>query len=146
MPRLPRTLTMAPLTLGLAVVATACVVAQTPRTTSAATAASPARPAPAPAGPMDTVLFGLGSSNEGERLFGQECAFCHVGKATGTMMLGRRLGKDQAELVRRTDLDPDYVKAVVRNGLVNMPPFSRVELSDAELDKIAAYLARKRRK
>lgn len=109
-------------------------------------AETPPAPAVAPAkgpGPLDTVLFGLGSKDEGERLFGQECAFCHVGKATGTMMLGRRLGKDQAELVRRTDLEADYVKAVVRNGLLNMPAFSRVEVTDAELDKIAAYLSRK---
>jgi mono/diheme cytochrome c family protein len=33
---------------------------------------------------------------------------------------------------------------VVRNGLMNMPAFSRVEVTDAELDKIAAYLARKK--
>lgn len=97
------------------------------------------------ASPITTATFGLGSKNEGERLYGQECAICHVGKATGTMMLGRRLGKDQAELHKRTDLDPDFVKAVVRNGLVNMPPFSRVEVTDSELDKIAAWLARKDR-
>lgn len=97
-------------------------------------------------GPMDTVLFGLESKDDGERLFGQECAFCHVGKTTGTMMLGRRLGKEQAELVMRTDLEPDYVKAVVRNGLMNMPPFSRIEVTDAELDKIATYISRKGRK
>lgn len=95
--------------------------------------------------PVSNATFGLGSKNEGERLFGQECAFCHVGKAIGTMMLSRRLGKDQAELHKRTDLDPDFVKAVVRNGLVNMPPFSRVEVTDEELDKIATWLARKDR-
>lgn len=103
-------------------------------------AAKPSTAAPSPA--MNTVLFGLGSNDNGERLFGEECAFCHVGKTTGAMMLSRRLEPDQADITRRTDLDVDYVKAVVRNGLVNMPPFSRVELTDAQLDEIAAYLTR----
>lgn len=104
-------------------------------------------PAPAPGGgsPIKTALFGADASDEGERLFGRECAFCHVGKATGTMMLERRLGKENAELIHRTDLQADYVKAVVRNGLMNMPPLSRVEVTDAELDAIAAYLARDKR-
>jgi cytochrome c5 len=91
----------------------------------------------------DVATFGAQSADEGERLYGRECAFCHVGRNTGAMMLGRRLGKDKAELHRRTDLDPGYVKAVVRNGIVNMPPLSKVEVTDQELDRIAAYLARK---
>lgn len=135
MNRIARTLAALPLFAAIALAASACGSAEAPP--------PQASPAPKGPGPMDTVLFGLGSKDEGERLFGQECAFCHVGKATGTMMLGRRLGKDQAELVKRTDLDADYVKAVVRNGLMNMPAFSRVELTDVELDRIAAYLSRK---
>lgn len=107
-------------------------------------------PAKAPgAGPMpqsQVVTFGLGSTNEGERLYGQECAFCHAGRNTGTIMLGRRMDPAQAELHKRTDLQADYVKAVVRNGLVNMPPLSKVELPDEELDKIAAWLAREGQK
>lgn len=104
------------------------------------------QPAPPPVGQYGVVTFGQGAKDEGERLFGQECAFCHVGpRNTGTFMLERRLGKDKGELARRKDLDADYVKAVVRNGLVNMPAFSRVELTDAELDKVAAWLARKKK-
>lgn len=88
------------------------------------------------------VMFGSTSSDEGERLYGRECAFCHAGNNTGTIMLGLRMDKAKAELHKRDDLNADYVKAVVRNGIVNMPPFSKVELTDEELDKIAAYLAR----
>lgn len=107
-------------------------------------------PTPAPGGaggakgpsPIAAVMFGSGSRDQGEALFGRECAFCHVGKSTGALMLGRRLGKENADLTKRTDLQADYVKAVIRNGLVNMPPFSRVELTDAEADAIAVYLAR----
>jgi mono/diheme cytochrome c family protein len=91
-------------------------------------------------------LYGAKSANPGERLFGQKCAFCHIGPSTGKFMLARRLPKDQAELPSRRDLTADYVKAVVRNGLVNMPTFTRVELSDPELAQIADWLARKGRK
>lgn len=118
-------------------------------TAACGTADKPAAPAPsaapAPVSAIGSALYGADSPVEGQRLFGRECAFCHVGKTTGAMMLGRRLGKDQADLTRRTDLEADYVKAVVRNGLVNMPAFSRVELTDAELDKVAGWLARKQR-
>ena len=136
MPRIRHTLAGFPLFLLAVLAVGGCGSAETPPPHANGSA-------PPAGSPMDTALFGLGSRDEGERLFGQECAFCHVGKATGTMMLGRRLGQEQAELVRRTDLDPDYVKAVVRNGLLNMPPLSKVELTDTELDKIAAYLSDK---
>lgn len=90
---------------------------------------------------IEAVTFGLKSENAGERLFGQKCAFCHVGKNTGTTMLKRRLDKSQpAELHKRTDLEPDYVRTVVRNGLVNMLSAQRAELSDADLDAIAQWL------
>lgn len=115
--------------------------------TAACRQEAPAPTAPAAAGPkgpgaIEVAMFGAGSSDKGEELFGRECAFCHVGKSTGGLMLGRRLGKENADLTKRTDLQADYVKAVIRNGLMNMPAFSRVELTDAEADSIAAYLTR----
>ncbi|MPT47562.1 MAG: cytochrome c [Sphingobium sp.] len=96
---------------------------------------------------ITTATFGRDSKDEGERLFGKECAFCHVGTSTGSFMLNRRLPDDQkgnADLNKRSDLEADYVKAVARNGLVNMPAFSKIEISDEDLDKIANYLARKK--
>lgn len=96
-----------------------------------------------PLSAIGTATFGRDSADEGERLFGEKCAFCHAGKSTGAMMLGRRLEKEQpAELHKRKDLDADYVKQVVRMGMNNMPPFTRVELTDDQLDKVAAYLTR----
>jgi len=95
------------------------------------------------ASPIVTATFGRASGDAGERLFGEKCAFCHVGKSTGAMMLRRRLDESQpAELHKRTDLSADYVKQVVRVGMNNMPYFNRVELPDDQLDAIAAYLAR----
>lgn len=47
-----------------------------------------------------------------------------------------------AALPDRTDLLADYVKHVVRNGLSIMPRARKTEISDVELDAIAAYLTR----
>ena len=80
--------------------------------------------------------------NEGEKLFRACCGYYHLEGGTGTYMLGRRLGKDRALLAERTDLTPDYVKKIVRVGLNSMPPHTRIEVPDAELDLIAAFIAR----
>jgi (+)-pinoresinol hydroxylase len=83
----------------------------------------------------------------GHLAFERACAVCHgTGPAKpGTRALrAKYAGKLPALLERRTDLQPDYVKYIVRHGVSVMPPFRKTELSDAELDSIAAYLARKR--
>ena len=84
MSRFTRTLLAAPILAAALFAASACGSVETQPPQSGPTTTPPSA--------MDTVLFGLGSQDEGERLFGQECAFCHVGSSTGTMMLGRRLG------------------------------------------------------
>ncbi|WDF75119.1 c-type cytochrome [Novosphingobium sp. KACC 22771] len=116
-----------------------------------AAAQGPSAPKSANATPIATtalgaIFYGAQSANPGEKLFGQKCAFCHIGPSTGKFMLARRVPKGQAELPDRRDLTADYVKAVVRNGLVNMPTFTRVELTDRELAQVADWLARKGRK
>jgi mono/diheme cytochrome c family protein len=99
------------------------------------------------------ALFVLGASriaaddspqrlDEGKKLFHDRCGYCHLAGGTGTIMLGRRLGKDKALLEERTDLTQDYIRHVVRAGIGSMPPHNRVELPDSELDSIAEYLAR----
>jgi mono/diheme cytochrome c family protein len=45
-------------------------------------------------------------------------------------------------LEERTDLTPDTVRHFVRNGVSVMPFFRKTEISDAELEALAAYLAR----
>lgn len=77
----------------------------------------------------------------GERAFHARCGYCHETGGTGTMMLERRLGSAKALLAGRTDLKAPYVRGVVRRGLKSMPAISRVEVTDAELDRIAAFLA-----
>src|SRR6202050_5178756 len=79
---------------------------------------------------------------QGNRLFHARCGYCHLAGGTGTIMLGRRLGKDRALLESRTDLTPEYVKKITRVGLNSMPPHTRIEVPDSELDLIAAYITR----
>jgi cytochrome c5 len=94
---------------------------------------APATPNPAPAPPKP--------GSPGEATFLAKCRYCHVEMGPGTLTLAKRLGPDQALLARRADLQADYVKAVVRNGLNTMPAINRVEVSDKELDTIATWLA-----
>ncbi len=90
-----------------------------------------------------THAAGAGPAN-GAALFQEKCVMCHGVMGMGTGLLARRLGPDQpAELAKRTDLDRDYVLAVVRAGLGNMPAIPRGEVSDPQLGLIADYLTRK---
>jgi mono/diheme cytochrome c family protein len=79
---------------------------------------------------------------EGNKLFHARCGYCHLAGGTGTIMLGRRLGNDRALLEQRTDLTTAYVKKITRVGINGMPPHTRIEVPDSELDLIAAYIAR----
>lgn len=86
---------------------------------------------PAGAGPTD-----------GHDLFEEKCAMCHGPGGMGTALLARRMDPKVAELEKRTDLTPDYIRAAVRTGIGNMPWISRGEVSDAQLAAISAYLAK----
>lgn len=84
-------------------------------------------------------------TQSGAQLFEQKCGICHFAGKTGAQMLERRLGKERALLAERRDLATVYIHTVVRHGLAGMPPLTRVELPDAELEAIAAYLTRQQR-
>jgi mono/diheme cytochrome c family protein len=74
------------------------------------------------------------------------CSACHgIGPEARpgyTALQARYKGALPAALPDRTDLVADYVKYLVRNGLSIMPRARKSEISDAELDAIAAYLTR----
>jgi mono/diheme cytochrome c family protein len=76
----------------------------------------------------------------GQAAFVHRCAMCHREGQTGAFILARRLGKEKSLLEQRTDLQPAYIRQVVRAGLVNMPRLSRVEMPDPDLDGVIAYL------
>ena len=108
-------------------------------TTSAAIGVSVARPLlPRPRQAAEAAR----KLDEGEKLFHARCGYCHLAGGTGTIMLGRRLGKDRTLLEQRSDLTAEYVKKITRVGLNSMPPHTRIEVPDSELDLIAAYIAR----
>jgi mono/diheme cytochrome c family protein len=79
----------------------------------------------------------------GKQLFERHCAQCHAPGFghPGTMQLERVRGKALAVLEERKDLLPAYITAVVRNGLVEMPPYRPTEIDDAALNAIVNYLA-----
>jgi mono/diheme cytochrome c family protein len=81
--------------------------------------------------------------DRGHKVFDKWCFPCHgtgVGKP-GTDSLAAR-GQKPAVLEERTDLTPPAIKTFVRHGVLYMPMFRKTEISDADLDAIAAYLTR----
>lgn len=79
----------------------------------------------------------------GHKVYDKWCFPCHgtgVGKP-GTDSLAAR-GQRPAVLEERTDLNAPMIKQFVRHGVLFMPVFRKTEISDAELDAIAAYLTR----
>lgn len=87
-------------------------------------------------------VFARAANGDPEAVFLARCQYCHIQLGPGTITLARRLGKDKALLAERTDLTEDYIKSVARHGLNTMPPLTRVEVSDKELDLIVDYLTR----
>jgi mono/diheme cytochrome c family protein len=80
----------------------------------------------------------------GHEVFEHWCAPCHgVGdQFPGTVALGVKYqGQLPAALEARQDLVPAVVKAFVRSGISVMPFFRKTEISDADLDALAAYLS-----
>jgi len=75
------------------------------------------------------------------------CSVCHgpMPERPGTRALAAKYkGAEPAMLEDRKDLSPDFIRAVVRNGITVMPQFRKTELSDGQLDAIVAYLTRPR--
>ena len=90
------------------------------------------------------------SAERGKVKFQRTCAPCHGsgpgddGRPTlpGTASLQLKYkGSLPAVLEARTDLTAVLLKGFVRGGSWSMPPFRKTELSDAEIEDIAAYLA-----
>jgi mono/diheme cytochrome c family protein len=78
---------------------------------------------------------------DGAENYALMCAGCHdPGPGhPGTMLLDQ-LGRPVPTLIGRKDLELDYLRTIVRQGLIEMPPFRPTELSDAEIDEIYAHI------
>ncbi len=85
------------------------------------------------------------AGRDGHQLFRAHCGTCHLDGGFGTNVLAARFGRAHIALPPllelRRDLAADYIRLVVRGGRMAMPPLSRVEVTDAELNAISAYLA-----
>ena len=84
----------------------------------------------------------------GAAVFNNWCSACHSRgpqNAPGTTSLQAKYqGSVPAALEDRRDLTPDLVKFFVRNGVAMMAPLRKTEVSDADLEALAAYLTRSR--
>ena len=82
----------------------------------------------------------------GAWVFQKWCAPCHAAGSEhpGTVALGVKYAGQNipAVLEQRTDLKPETVKYYVRHGISVMPIFRKTEITDAELDALAHYLAK----
>jgi mono/diheme cytochrome c family protein len=91
-----------------------------------------------------TVTTAMADPTAGKLVFERRCAECHAPGFghPGTQQLGWTRGEGRAVLERRSDLTAAYIDFVVRNGLMEMPAFRPTEITDAELQQLADYLAR----
>jgi len=91
----------------------------------------------------------LTQQKDGEVLFSNRSGACHLAGGMGTNLLTKermalREPPESGLLSNRKDLTRAYVEVVVRRGKLAMPPLTRVDVTDAELDAIARYLAKAR--
>ena len=101
---------------------------------------APAQPPPGPPPmPKPVTLVDRPNATGGEALYVEFCAMCHAPNGMGHGLLGRRI--DTPDLEKRDNLPAQYVVLAARQGIGNMPAVPRGEVSDAELQAIADYLA-----
>ncbi|RDK06293.1 cytochrome c [Cupriavidus lacunae] len=84
---------------------------------------------------------------QGKAVFDKWCAMCHaVGEhMPGTASLQAKYGGSiPAVLEERKDMNPDFIRHFVRNGVLIMPAFRKTEITDADLDALSAYLSYKK--
>lgn len=79
----------------------------------------------------------------GHHVYQKWCYPCHGpgSDKPGTNAMAAQ-GLKPAVLDERTDLTPQAIRGFVRHGIYFMPTFRKTEISDADLDAIAAYLMR----
>ena len=82
---------------------------------------------------------------KGKEVYVYWCWNCHgegVGKPGTVALAAKYKGTKPAILDQRMDLTPPTTKFFVRHGVSIMPFFRKTEVTDTQLDALAAYLAR----
>jgi mono/diheme cytochrome c family protein len=91
----------------------------------------------------------------GDAVFQRVCAACHgegrgddsapATELPGTLALRLKYrGELPALLERRPDLSAEVLRAFLRSGVGSMPPFRPTNVTDDDIEAIAAYLAQGR--
>jgi len=109
-------------------------------------ASAPGLAGDAPATSAWSAFAPPAGATPGRAVFWNYCEACHgdgPGKPGTAALAAKYSGAKPALLEQRTDLTPETVKTFVRNGVSIMPIFRKTELSDADLDLLADYLARR---
>jgi mono/diheme cytochrome c family protein len=91
-----------------------------------------------------TALPARADEHPGRAVFVKWCAPCHSrgpGNPGTAALAAVYKNQKPGALEDRTDLTVEFVKKAVRNGVYVMPFFRKTEISDAELEALAAYLA-----
>lgn len=84
---------------------------------------------------------------KGKDRFQYWCATCHgpgPGQPGTTALAAKYKNALPGLLEERTDLTPQAIRFAVRTGTSIMPFFRKTEVSDGDLEAIAAYLTRRR--
>ena len=89
--------------------------------------------------PPPVTLSSRPGATGGEALYIDKCIMCHGPNGMGTGLLARN--RDVALLEARDNLPAQFVIVAARQGIGNMPAIPRGEVSDAEMQAIADYLA-----
>ncbi len=94
---------------------------------------------------LGLVFSASAQEMSGERIYQLYCMGCHDPGSVhpGTAQLSRKRGNDMAVLKGRQDLASAYIHHVVRNGLIEMPPFRPSEINEEQLQALIAYLKSK---
>jgi mono/diheme cytochrome c family protein len=92
-------------------------------------------------------VFGVDESRvHGKAVYEHWCTPCHGASLLkpGTAALQAKYkGAPTAVLEERSDMSAEFVTITVRNGISIMPFFRHTEISDADLEAMAAYLTGK---
>ena len=94
------------------------------------------------------VFMGMASAQtaaaeRGKAVYEHWCSHCHAAGPghPGTQSLEIKYrGELPAVLEDREDLTPEFIRIMVRQGILMMAPFRKTEVTDAELDDMIMYL------
>ena len=100
-------------------------------------AESPAATAPASSASTQAI-----DPDRGQQVYEHYCVHCHAPgtRHPGSAMLAALKGEEMSVIKGRPDLTSEYIKTIVRSGLIEMPPFRPTEITDAELTSLAEYV------